>query len=1200
MGILDMCHTRIFVVNLRRIFSWRQSFLSVILFSGVMWSCAPAEIDLNDDWPCQTNEDCVAGFACHPTRGICLPTAEVCEDFDGDGLGNGARNNAACINTQVDSDDTDRTVCADVDGDGCEDCFKESFDPANDGVDTDRDGLCDKGDTDDDGDGVLDENDPSPLDPFICADLDNDGCDDCAVTGGAGDVGNDGLDTDGDGQCNKSDIDDDGDTIADDVDPAPLDSSVCADADNDACDDCALSNGPPDTSADGRDTNGDGICDVGDDDDDGDTVLDEDDPEPLLNTVCGDSDSDGCDDCAMSAGPPQVANDGADFDSDGLCDVGDPDADNDTVLNINDTNPLNPNLCQDADNDTCDDCSVVSGTPTINNDGPDLDNDGLCDAGDPDIDGDTVPNTVDTNTRNPNLCQDVDGDTCDDCIVVSGTPSPNNDGADLDNDGLCDAGDEDIDGDTVPNGTDIDPRNPSLCGDTDNDTCDDCSVVSGVPSPGNDGPDTDSDGICNASDDCTDTDGDTLGNGDGGNVGCSTTVTDNNTASKFSCIDVDGDGCDDCAITGGPPDVANDGPDADNDGICDVSDDCTDADGDTLGNGTLGNLGCVLSTTDSNDALSTECVDSDGDGCDDCGVTEGPPSTANDGPDADSDGICDVSDDCTDADGDTLGNGNLGNVGCTTTATDTNDALATACIDVDNDSCDDCAITQGPPAVTNDGLDTDADGQCDVSDACTDVDGDGLGDGNLGNAACINPTTDTLDSNTSVCADTDSDTCDDCSVAASFAPNNDGADLDSDGLCDAGDLDIDGDSVNNVDDVSPTNPFRCRDVDADTCDDCAVTGGPPSTTNDGSDRDSDGICDLYDWYDTAWGYRKAITINLTRVVGTHTEFPIYVTLSDLDLSAKALSNGQDLRFTAADGKTLLNFDIEQWNSATGQLDAWVNMPNLSSAQGAGPHMFLYYGNSAAGVVNSTAAVWNTDYRAVWHLNEDPSGGVVTDSTKNGHHGTAVIPVSGDLGLVDGRMGKALVFAGKNGAYLNMSNRGDDGAVNRDGINDLNPMSIELWFRPLSTGGGTYGRLLAKQSFSPLVIYPYFGTVRVLRGRATADMEVRSASGTVVLSTWHHLVVVLDTVNNIRRMYLNGSEVGYHVNTTSGSGTLTSDAANILSIGNAYSALDRGFDGIIDEVRISSVIRSADWIRTSYNNQSAPATFLSYSAEQLSP
>ena len=33
-----------------------------------------------------------------------------------------------------------------------------------------------------------------------------------------------------------------------------------------------------------------------------------------------------------------------------------------------------------------------------------------------------------------------------------------------------------------------------------------------------------------------------------------------------------------------------------------------------------------------------------------------------------------------------------------------------------------------------------------------------------------------------------------------------------------------------------------------------------------------------------------------------------------------------------------------------------------------------------------------------------------------------------------------------------------------------------------------------------------------------------------------------------------------------------------------------FDGLIDEFRISDVVRSADWILTEYNNQNSPETF----------
>ncbi|MGB0914546.1 MAG: immunoglobulin domain-containing protein, partial [Crocinitomicaceae bacterium] len=112
----------------------------------------------------------------------------------------------------------------------------------------------------------------------------------------------------------------------------------------------------------------------------------------------------------------------------------------------------------------------------------DTDGDGLCDNVDTDDDNDGVIDIMDTNPTNPNQCADADGDSCDDCAV--GTDGfgplpdnlPNNDGADTDGDGICDAGDADDDNDGVADGSDPAPTNPNICGDANMDGCDDCLV----------------------------------------------------------------------------------------------------------------------------------------------------------------------------------------------------------------------------------------------------------------------------------------------------------------------------------------------------------------------------------------------------------------------------------------------------------------------------------------------------------------------------------------------------------------------------------------------------------------------------------------------------------------------------------------------------------------------------------------------------
>jgi hypothetical protein len=123
-----------------------------------------------------------------------------------------------------------------------------------------------------------------------------------------------------------------------------------------------------------------------------------------------------------------------DTDSDGLCDASDPDDDNDNVDDVNDTAPLDPNVCRDLDGDTCDDCS--SGVDNTTNDGTDNDGDGQCDAGDPDDDNDGLSDFEEIAVGTDPLNADTDGDTVidgvDNCPLEDGT------GFDADKDGCID------------------------------------------------------------------------------------------------------------------------------------------------------------------------------------------------------------------------------------------------------------------------------------------------------------------------------------------------------------------------------------------------------------------------------------------------------------------------------------------------------------------------------------------------------------------------------------------------------------------------------------------------------------------------------------------------------------------------------------------------------------------------------------------
>jgi YVTN family beta-propeller protein len=372
--------------------------------------------DENDNCPLVDNEsqenldEDEFGDACDP-------------DKDGDGV----------IDTE-DSDDLDPLVCADTDLDQCDDCSSSSFNTNNDGDDNDGDGFCDIGDTDDDNDSVPDDIDNCPFN-----------------------ANSDQSNLDGDTFGDLCDDDVDGDTVLGTQDSNDFDPKQCSDSDNDLCDDC--SSGIFNPSQDGADNDADGLCDIGDTNDDNDLFVDE---------------SDNC---------PLIANDDqANLDKDAFGDACDSDVDGDNVNSDQDSNDFDPLVCTDSDNDLCDDCSSGAFAPL--DDGIDNENDGLCDLGDPnddtdsipddldncpfianesqsdldsddegdacdsDADGDTVLSNIDSDDLNPYLCLDSDNDQCDDCS--SGTFATENDGLDTDSDGQCDLGDADDDDDLVP------------------------------------------------------------------------------------------------------------------------------------------------------------------------------------------------------------------------------------------------------------------------------------------------------------------------------------------------------------------------------------------------------------------------------------------------------------------------------------------------------------------------------------------------------------------------------------------------------------------------------------------------------------------------------------------------------------------------------------------------------------------------------
>jgi Tfp pilus assembly protein PilX len=339
------------------------------------------------------------------------------------------------------------------------------------------------------------------------------------------------------------------------------------------------------------------------------------------------------------------------------------------------------------------------------------------------------------------------------------------------------------------------------------------------------------------------------------------------------------------------------------------------------------------------------------------------------------------------------------------------------------------------------------------------------------------------------------------------------------------------------------------------------------------------------WWDAAWGYRKKVTIDYTKVAANLTDFPVLISLpTDTGLAAHARTDGNDIAFTAADGTTKLSHEIEAFTKATGRLVAWVKVPSLSSTQST--VLYLYYGNAAASNQQNATAVWDANYQAVWHLKENPAGTApqMKDSTSNARHGTTV-----------GSMPSGAQIAGQINGALDFDNTDDRVDTSNFLSSGVTQLTAEAWVYKKDTTGDD--RVVAKTDTTSLTATYIFSLAvagsTITARLATAGGSATSHNGTqaVAVNTWTHLAFTWDGSNI--RIYRNGQLAGGPFAKT---GTMNASSRIIVIANNDDIPNNRYWNGTLDEVRLSTVARSAQWLQTQYNNQSSPSTFSVLGAE----
>lgn len=347
-----------------------------------------------------------------------------------------------------------------------------------------------------------------------------------------------------------------------------------------------------------------------------------------------------------------------------------------------------------------------------------------------------------------------------------------------------------------------------------------------------------------------------------------------------------------------------------------------------------------------------------------------------------------------------------------------------------------------------------------------------------------------------------------------------------------------------------------------------------------------------EWCDCDWEYRKKITIDHNQVAGDETDFPVLISLTDADLADTSngghmeSSDGYDIRFYTTTCSEL-EFEIEYYDNTTGEVICWVKIPSLSSTSDT--EIYIYYGNNdpaITGVDPSSTDTWDANFSAVWHFTD------VNDSTAGGNNLTNVGATANQTGIVH----KAYYFDGTND-YMH---------ITPSPFRHTNDFTYESWVKRNRTGleglwcdsfdvhgagdiSGWLGEFLSSNH--------HYKFMYAINNSAVSSLESVNTFGS---SLWFYIAHVKDSSNGTI-IYRDGISDNNDATVTNVFYDTSAPYPDYFEIGDIHDDEDGRSDWLqawVDETRVSSIVRSANWIGTTFATIDDPATFFSTGIQEL--
>jgi autotransporter-associated beta strand protein len=304
---------------------------------------------------------------------------------------------------------------------------------------------------------------------------------------------------------------------------------------------------------------------------------------------------------------------------------------------------------------------------------------------------------------------------------------------------------------------------------------------------------------------------------------------------------------------------------------------------------------------------------------------------------------------------------------------------------------------------------------------------------------------------------------------------------------------------------------------------------------------------------------------------TLTDIPLLVVLGTnvpgFDYSQFRGAAGADLRFTDEANVHILDHEVDVWNTA-GLSRVWVKVPALSN----GCRIAATWGHPGyqAPPCTTNGGVWSNDYLGVWHLRE--TAGPHRDSSPA--FATSRFVSVAAQGVATGIVGGCDHFVAASSHHVSLPHMGTNAAV-----------TVEGWFYLTAPPGGNDIGLISSDPWTAGVTHFKINSAYQLKGEVNGGGFITSPTNQVSMSNWFHAAYTVAGAGGTDfRIYGNGGLIG-------AAGGRTNNDLSDVNIAREFNG--RYLNARVDEVRISRVARSSNWLWAVHRNLASNGAFVAY-------